>query len=91
MALALVVILPLLVFVATGASPLLFGNLFSQFGLLGEDIVLLGRRPVILGPNFNRAACILGMIGLVLAAPRLVSLGFSTPRFDRLDQAAIGD
>ena len=82
-ALALVLILPLLVFFASGASPLLFGNLFSQFGLFGEDIVLLGRRPVILGPNFNRAACILGMIGLALAAPRLVSLRFSTSRFDR--------
>jgi hypothetical protein len=80
-ALALVFILPSLVFFATGASPLLFGNLFSQFGLLEEDIVLLGRRPVILGTNFNRVACILGMIGMALTAPRLVSLRFSSPRF----------
>jgi len=80
-ALSLLLILPLLVFFATGASPLLFGNLFSQFGLFGEDIVLLGRRPVILGPNFNRLACILGMIGLALTVPRLLSLRFSSPRF----------
>jgi Dolichyl-phosphate-mannose-protein mannosyltransferase len=84
LALALVLILPLLVFFATGASPLLFGNLFSQFGLFDEDKVLLGRRPIILGPNFNRLACILGIIGLALAVPRLVSLRFSTPRFERL-------
>jgi len=82
-ALSLLLILPLLVFFATGASPLLFGNLFSQFGLFGEDIVLLGRRPVILGPNFNRLACVLGMIGLALTVPRLISLRFSPPRFDR--------
>ncbi len=81
------------IFIATlcltaGQSPLFFGNLLSKCGLFNENEVLLGRRPTIFGPNFNRFVCVLGIGGLVLAFPRLATFGCSTGRKSSCDKTS---
>jgi phage gp37-like protein len=48
-------------FLASGRPPT-FGNLLSEFGLFSEDLVLLGRREVILGTGWTWAFALLALL-----------------------------
>jgi len=66
-------------FLARGASPL-FGNLISNFGLLNDGDVLLGRREVIFGANWRRAVDLIGLLAVLAMIRLFAGVPWARPR-----------